>query len=38
MLNITRFNMLEDAYGNLLRGVPVWLPNPETRGGCPIRC
>src|SRR5437879_5168725 len=33
MVNITRFNALEDAFENLLRGVPVpvWLPNPETR-------
>ncbi|HYS84887.1 MAG TPA: Hsp20/alpha crystallin family protein [Bradyrhizobium sp.] len=31
MVNITRFNALEDAFENLFRGVPVWLPNPETR-------
>ena len=31
MVNITRFNPLEDAFENLFRGVPVWLPNPETR-------
>jgi HSP20 family protein len=31
MLNITRFNALEDAFENLFRGVPVWLPGPETR-------
>jgi HSP20 family protein len=31
MLNITRFNPLEDAFENLFRGVPMWLPNPETR-------
>jgi len=37
MLNITRFNMLDDAYGNLLRGVPVWLPNPATRAPAPIQ-
>jgi HSP20 family protein len=37
MLNITRFNMLEDAYGNLLGGVPVWLPNPEPRAPAPIQ-
>jgi HSP20 family protein len=29
MLNITRFNPLEDAFDNLFRSVPVWLPNPE---------
>jgi HSP20 family protein len=28
MLNITRFNPLEDAFDNLVRGLPVWLPNP----------
>ena len=26
MVNITRFNPLEDAFENLFRGVPVWLP------------
>jgi len=31
MLNITRFNPLEDAFENLFRGVPMWLANPETR-------
>jgi HSP20 family protein len=31
MVNITRFNPLEDAFENLFRGLPVWLPNPETR-------
>jgi HSP20 family protein len=31
MLNITRFNPLDDAFENWFRGVPVWLPNPETR-------
>ena len=31
MLNITRFNPLEDAVENWFRGVPVWLPNPERR-------
>jgi len=31
MVNVTRFNALEDAFENLFRGVPVWLPNPETR-------
>jgi len=31
MVNITRFNALEDAFENLFRGVPVWLPIPETR-------
>jgi HSP20 family protein len=31
MINITRFNALEDAFENVFCGVPVWLPNPETR-------
>ena len=37
MLNITRFNPLEDAFENLFRGVPVWLPNPETRAVAPAQ-
>jgi len=37
MLNITRFNPLEDAFENLLRGVPVWLPNPEARASAPMQ-
>jgi HSP20 family protein len=37
MVNITRFNPLEDAFDNLFRGVPVWLPNPETRGPAPTQ-
>ena len=37
MLNITRFNPLEDAFDNLLRGLPVWLPNPERRVAAPIQ-
>ena len=35
MVNITRFNPLEDALENLLRGVPVWLPNAERRAPAP---
>src|SRR4249920_482845 len=31
MLNITRFNPLEDTVESWFRGVPVWLPNPERR-------
>lgn len=31
MLNVTRFNPLEDAFENLFRGIPVWMPNPEMR-------
>ena len=37
MLNITRFNRLEDAFENLFRGVPVWLPSPETRATAPTQ-
>jgi len=35
MLNITRFNPLEDAFETMFRGVPVWLPNPEARASAP---
>jgi HSP20 family protein len=35
MVNITRLNPLEDAFG-LFRGVPVWLPNPEARAPAPM--
>jgi len=35
MLNITRFSPLEDAFENMFRGIPVWLPNPETRAPAP---
>jgi len=37
MLNITRFNPLEDALDNLFRGLPVWLPNPEPRAPAPTQ-
>jgi len=37
MLNITRFNPLEDAFENWCRGVPVWLPNLETRAPAPTQ-
>ena len=37
MVNITRFNPIEDAFENLLRGVPVWLPNPEARAPAPTQ-
>lgn len=36
MLNITRFNPLEEAFENIFRGVPVWLPNPERRAPAPM--
>ena len=37
MVNMTRFNPLEDAFENMFRGVPVWLPNPETRAPAPMQ-
>jgi len=37
MLNITRFNPLEDAFENLFRGVPVWMTNPQTLAPAPTR-
>jgi HSP20 family protein len=38
MLNITRFNPLEDAFDSLLRSVPVWLPDRERRALAPQFC
>ena len=35
MLNITRFNPLEDSFENWFRGVPVWMPNPDSRASAP---
>ena len=37
MINITRFNPLEDAFESLVRGVPVWMPNTETRAPAQFR-
>jgi len=37
MVNITRFSPLEDAFENFFRGVPVWLPTPETRAPAPTQ-
>jgi len=37
MVNITRFNPLEDTFENLLRGVPMWVPIPETRVPAPTQ-
>jgi HSP20 family protein len=37
MVNITRFNPLEDSFENFFRGVPVWLPNPERRAAAPAQ-
>ena len=37
MVNITRFNPLEDAFDNLFRGVPMWVPAPEPRAAQPAQ-
>lgn len=37
MVNITRFNPIDEAYENLFRGVPVWLPNIEARAPAPLK-
>jgi len=37
MANIARFNPLEDAVENLLRGIPMWLPIAETRASAPTQ-
>ena len=37
MVNITRFNPIEDAFENLFRGIPMWLPVPETRASAPAQ-
>ena len=37
MLNITRFNPLEDVFDNLFRNVPMWVPNPERRSAQPMQ-
>ena len=37
MVNITRFNPLEDAFESLARGIPMWLPLPETRASAPTQ-
>ncbi len=37
MINITRFNPLEEAFETLFRGVPVWLPDTETRASAPTQ-
>ena len=37
MVNIRRFNPLEDTFENWFRGVPVWLPNPEARAPAPTQ-
>jgi HSP20 family protein len=35
MLNMTRFNPLENAFETVFRGLPVWLPSPEARAPAP---
>ena len=37
MVNITRFNPLEDAVENLFRGIPMWVPVPEPRASAPTQ-
>ena len=37
MVNITRFDPLEDAFESLARGIPMWLPLPETRASVPTQ-
>ena len=37
MMNITRFNPIEDAFENLFRGAPVWLASAETRATAPTQ-
>ena len=35
MMNMPRFSPLENAFENIFRGVPVWVPNTETRASAP---
>ena len=37
MLNITRFNTLDNAFENLFRGIPVWQHNAERQAAEPTR-
>ncbi|TMH32819.1 MAG: Hsp20/alpha crystallin family protein [Betaproteobacteria bacterium] len=37
MLNITRFNTLDNAFENLFRGIPVWQQNAERQAAEPTR-
>ena len=37
MVNITRFDPLEDAFESLARGIPMWLPLPEARASAPTQ-
>jgi len=37
MLNITRFNTLDNAFEKLFRGIPVWQQNAERQAAEPTR-
>jgi len=37
MMNITRFNPIEDPFESLFRSVPVWLANAEARAPAPTQ-
>jgi HSP20 family protein len=37
MVNITRFHPLEEAFENLVHGIPMWLPLPEARASTPTQ-
>ena len=37
MVNITRFTPIDEAFENLFRGAPVWLPNLEARAPAPMK-
>jgi HSP20 family protein len=37
MINITRFNPLENAFDNLFHSLPMWVPNPERRAAQPAQ-
>jgi len=37
MFNITRFNPIEEAFENVFRGVPVWVPSREMRALAPTQ-
>jgi HSP20 family protein len=37
MVNIARFDPLEDAFESLARGIPMWLPLPEARTSAPTQ-
>jgi HSP20 family protein len=37
MLNIARSSLLDDAFEDLFRSLPMWVPNPETRVPAPTQ-